>query len=165
MGRKIVRILVVGALIVAGAFALNEAGDRSAIATNQAPAPRLRSARGLGVSMKLTDYTTGQKLGCGGTYKIESWVFGVVRGTARTTGTARLQYRTAENGSKDWITNASPVFLKRGSQVIGELDQWPDPGGDAEKYTFRVELFRKDGPGKQPQASLRCTVTISRTPD
>jgi hypothetical protein len=115
--------------------------------------------------MKLTDYSTGERLHCGGTYKIESWAFGVVRATAHTAGTVRLAYRTGEGGSKDWIASASPVVLKRGSQVIGELNQWPDAGGDAAKYTFRVELYRKDRPGNKPQASLRCAVTISRAPD
>jgi hypothetical protein len=163
MGRKIVRILVVGVLIVTGAFALNETGDRGASATNRAPAePRLRSARGLHVSIVLKDYTTRQQLDCGGTYTIDSWVWGVVRATSRTSGLARLVYRTNEGGSKYWNTKAGTVYLSHRSSVIGDMNQWLERGGDRARYTFKVELYRQRDPDHSPQASTRCTVTVSK---
>jgi hypothetical protein len=163
MGRKIVRILVVGVLIVTGAFALNEAGDRSASAANHAPAAtRLRSARGLGVSITLTDYSAHQRLACGGTYVIQSWVSIKVHASARTSGTARLVFLTNENGLKYWHAKAFTVYLKNGGTVIGRSDQWLEAGGDSNTYTFRVELYRQSDREHKPQASTRCKVTVSK---
>jgi hypothetical protein len=165
MGRKIVRILVVGVLTVTSAFALREPGDQTASATNHASREtRLRSARGLGVSIILKDYTTRQQLDCGGTYTIQSWVWGVVRATSRTSGLARLVYRTNENGSKYWNTKAGTVYLTHRSSVIGAMNQWPDRGGDTSRYRFTVQLYRQSDPNHSPQASIRCTVTVSRAP-
>jgi hypothetical protein len=163
MGRKILRILVVGVLIVTGAFALNEAGDRTASATNQATGvTRVHSARGLSVSIGLTDYHTHRHLDCGGTYVIQSWVAARVYATARTAGTASLKYLTNENGRKYWHAKADTVYLHRGGQVIGRTDQWPERGGDSVRYTFNVELYRQSDREHHPQASTRCTVTVSK---
>jgi hypothetical protein len=165
MGRKIAWLLVVGALLVGGTFALNEVGDRSASATDRARVgTRLGSARGLGVTISLTDYSTHRALDCGGTYVIQSWVAAKVEATARVGGDARLVYMTNENGAKYWHAKAFSVHLKRGSQVIGRTDQWPDRSGESARYTFTVDLYRRADPKSHPQASTRCAVTVSKAP-
>jgi hypothetical protein len=161
MGRKLVRIILALGVLVAGTFALRVPSVPSASATSHASEPRLSSARGLSLSIGLEDYTTHDPLACGGTYVIDSWIQGTIRGSARTAGTTRLAYLTNENGHKYWQAR-STVHLSRGSQVIGGIKQWPDRHGDTDRFTFTVRLFRESS--HTPQASIRCTVRVSRTP-
>ena len=164
MGRKIVRISLAGLLIATAAVALSDLGDRGASATDRAPvAARIPSARGMSVSVTLKDYTTRQELDCGGTYTLDSWVWGVVRASSRTSGLARLVYRTNEGGTKYWNTKSGTVYLSRRSSVVGELNQWPEGGGERQRFRFTVELYREGDPNGHPQATTRCTITVSKS--
>jgi hypothetical protein len=161
MGRKITRILAVGVLLAVGTFAVRAASDRSAEAADHATGRTpLRSARGLHVSIKLTDYSTGERLRCGGRYVIQSWVAAKVQARASTAGSAQLTYLTDEDNHKYWHASTFSVHLTRGLEVIGRTDQWPDRNGDRSTYTFHVQLYRQTDRLHHPQASDRCTVTV-----
>jgi hypothetical protein len=157
MGRKLLRIILALGVLVAGTFALRVPSVPSASATSHASEPRLGAARGLSLSIGLEDYTTHDPLACGGTYVIDSWIQGTIRGSARTAGTTRLAYLTNENGHKYWQAR-STAHLTRGNQAIGVIKQWPDRQGDSDRFTFMAILFQNNG---RTQASARCTVTVS----
>jgi len=150
------------ALLVAGSLGLRTLGDPSATAAERPSGANVRTARGLTISIRLTDYATHQALDCGGTYTISSWVAAKVEATANRAGTASLVYMTNENHAKYWHAKSFSTYLRRGYQVIGRTDQWPDPSGDTDTYTFIAQLY-KTGHKRAPEASTRCTVTVSKS--
>jgi hypothetical protein len=157
MGQKIVRILAVVALVAGAPVLRGSSVPRADAGSHALRQPRLRSARGVSETIRLVDYLTQAPLACGGTYVIESWIQGTIKGSARTAGTARLAYKTLENGHKYWQAR-STAHLTRGNQAIGVIKQWPDRRGDSDRFTFMAILFQNNG---RTQASARCTVTVS----